>query len=162
MPAVRAIRLMVKEGRAQAAVSAGNTGALMAISKFVLKTLPGIDRPAIASILPTVKGHTYVLDLGANVDCTSEHLFQFGLMNDAPVTVSAFTCEVIAERALFVAGEGYAAPDQPFDRPPAVLDHETGGIRVTQAGAGDQGVAQMSLDRILAVKYCRHTALRPA
>lgn len=71
---------LVKDGRAQAAVSAGNTGALMAISKFVLKTLPGIDRPAIASILPTVKGHTYVLDLGANVDCTSEHLFQFGLM----------------------------------------------------------------------------------
>ncbi|WP_374335247.1 phosphate acyltransferase PlsX [Methyloversatilis sp.] len=71
---------LVKEGRAQAAVSAGNTGALMAISKFVLKTLPGIDRPAIASILPTVKGHAYVLDLGANVDCTSEHLFQFGLM----------------------------------------------------------------------------------
>ncbi|EGK72792.1 MAG: phosphate acyltransferase PlsX [Methyloversatilis sp.] len=71
---------LVKEGRAQAAVSAGNTGALMAISKFVLKMLPGIDRPAIASILPTVKGHTYVLDLGANVDCTSEHLYQFGLM----------------------------------------------------------------------------------
>ncbi|MBU0600831.1 MAG: phosphate acyltransferase PlsX [Gammaproteobacteria bacterium] len=71
---------LVKEGRAQAAVSAGNTGALMAISKFVLKTLPGIDRPAIASILPTMKGHTYVLDLGANVDCTAEHLFQFGLM----------------------------------------------------------------------------------
>ena len=71
---------LVKEGRAQAAVSAGNTGALMAISKFVLKKLPGIDRAAIASILPTVKGHTYVLDLGANVDCTSEHLFQFGLM----------------------------------------------------------------------------------
>jgi phosphate acyltransferase len=71
---------LVKDGRAQAAVSAGNTGALMAISKFVLKTLPGIDRPAIASILPTMKGHTYVLDLGANVDCTAEHLFQFGLM----------------------------------------------------------------------------------
>ena len=71
---------LVREGRAQAAVSAGNTGALMAISKFVLKTLPGIDRPAIASILPTMKGHTYVLDLGANVDCTAEHLFQFGLM----------------------------------------------------------------------------------
>lgn len=71
---------LVKSGRVQAAVSAGNTGALMAIAKFVLKTLPGIDRPAIASILPTMKGHTYVLDLGANVDCTSEHLFQFGLM----------------------------------------------------------------------------------
>lgn len=71
---------LVKSGRVQAAVSAGNTGALMAIAKFILKTLPGIDRPAIASILPTMKGHTYVLDLGANVDCTSEHLFQFGLM----------------------------------------------------------------------------------
>ena len=64
---------LVKSGDAQAAVSAGNTGALMAISRFVLKTLPGIDRPAIASILPTIKGHCHVLDLGANVDCTAEH-----------------------------------------------------------------------------------------
>lgn len=71
---------LVKSGEAQAAVSAGNTGALMAISRFVLKTLPGIDRPAIASILPTVKGHTYMLDLGANVDCTADHLLQFGIM----------------------------------------------------------------------------------
>ncbi len=71
---------LVKEGEAVACVSAGNTGALMAISRFVLKTLPGIDRPAIASILPTLRGHTYVLDLGANVDCTAEHLLQFGIM----------------------------------------------------------------------------------
>jgi glycerol-3-phosphate acyltransferase PlsX len=71
---------LLKDGQAQACVSAGNTGALMAISRFVLKTLPGIDRPAIASILPTLKGHTYVLDLGANVDCTAEHLLQFGIM----------------------------------------------------------------------------------
>lgn len=71
---------LVKNGSAHAAVSAGNTGALMAISKFVLKTLPGIDRPAIATILPTLKGHTYVLDLGANVDCSAEHLLQFGIM----------------------------------------------------------------------------------
>ena len=71
---------LVKEGRAQAALSAGNTGALMAISRFVLKTLPGIDRPAIATILPTMRGHTYVLDLGANVDCAPEHLLQFGIM----------------------------------------------------------------------------------
>lgn len=71
---------LLKSGRAQAAVSAGNTGALMAISRFVLKTLPGIDRPAIATILPTMKGHTYVLDLGANVDCAPEHLLQFGVM----------------------------------------------------------------------------------
>lgn len=71
---------LVKSGEAHAAVSAGNTGALMAISRFVLKTLPGIDRPAIATILPSIKGRTYVLDLGANVDCTAEHLLQFGIM----------------------------------------------------------------------------------
>lgn len=71
---------LVKSGEAQAAVSAGNTGALMAIARFVLKTLPGIDRPAIASILPSMRGKTYVLDLGANVDCTAEHLLQFGIM----------------------------------------------------------------------------------
>jgi glycerol-3-phosphate acyltransferase PlsX len=71
---------LVKDGNASACVSAGNTGALMAIARFVLKTLPGIDRPAICSALPTTKGHTYVLDLGANVDCTPEHLLQFGIM----------------------------------------------------------------------------------
>ncbi len=71
---------MVKSGEANACVSAGNTGALMAISHFVLKTLPGIDRPAIAGILPTMKGEVYVLDLGANVNCTSEHLLQFAIM----------------------------------------------------------------------------------
>jgi glycerol-3-phosphate acyltransferase PlsX len=72
---------LVKSGAAHACVSAGNTGALMAISRFVLKTLPGIDRPAIATVLPNVRGgHTYVLDLGANVDCTAEHLLQFGIM----------------------------------------------------------------------------------
>jgi len=71
---------LVKNGAADACVSAGNTGALMAISRFVLKTLPGIDRPAIASVLPTMKGRTYMLDLGANVDCTPEHLLQFAVM----------------------------------------------------------------------------------
>ncbi|TIC82277.1 phosphate acyltransferase PlsX [Crenobacter intestini] len=70
----------VKEGRAQACVSAGNTGALMATARFVLKTLPGIDRPAIAKLMPTVKGTSCVLDLGANVDCTPEQLLQFGIM----------------------------------------------------------------------------------
>lgn len=71
---------LVKQGEAHAAVSAGNTGALMAISRFVLKTLPGIDRPAICTVLPTLKGQAYVLDLGANVDCTAEHLLQFAIM----------------------------------------------------------------------------------
>jgi glycerol-3-phosphate acyltransferase PlsX len=71
---------LIKEGRAQACVSAGNTGALMATSKFVLKTLPGIDRPAICTSLPTMRGHTWMLDLGANIDSTPENIFQFGLM----------------------------------------------------------------------------------
>ena len=71
---------LVKGGQAQAAVSAGNTGALVMISRFALKTFPGIDRPAICFALPTIRGHTYALDLGGNVDCTPEHLFQFGVM----------------------------------------------------------------------------------
>jgi phosphate acyltransferase len=72
---------LVKGGGAQACISAGNTGALMAISRFVLKTLPGIDRPAIAFALPNMRGtYTYMLDLGANVDCTAEILLQFGIM----------------------------------------------------------------------------------
>lgn len=76
----------VKDGQAQAAISAGNTGALMALSRYLLKTLPGIDRPAIATQLPNVKGGaTTVLDLGANVDCTEEHLLQFAVMGSALV-----------------------------------------------------------------------------
>ena len=71
---------LVKEGVAGACVSAGNTGALMAIAKFVLKTIPGIDRPAIIGIVPSLHGHTHVLDLGANVDCSAEHLRQFAIM----------------------------------------------------------------------------------
>ena len=77
---------LVKRGEAQACVSAGNTGALIATSRFVLKTLPGVDRPALAVVLPTMKGHTYVLDLGANVDCSAEQLFQFGVMGAALVS----------------------------------------------------------------------------
>lgn len=71
---------LVKDGTASACVSAGNTGALMATARFVLKTLPGIERPAIVSALPTVKGHSYMLDLGANVDSSAEHLVQFAVM----------------------------------------------------------------------------------
>lgn len=76
----------IKEGAAQAAVSAGNTGALMAIARYVLKTMDGIDRPAIATQLPNAAGGaTTVLDLGANVDCTEDHLLQFAVMGSALV-----------------------------------------------------------------------------
>jgi len=72
----------VAEGCADGVVSAGNTGALMAIAKFVLKMLPGIDRPAIASFFPTRRGESVMLDLGANIECDEENLFQFALMGD--------------------------------------------------------------------------------
>ncbi len=77
---------LVKDQTAQACVSAGNTGALMGIARFVLKTLPGIDRPAIASQLPTHRGVTTVLDLGANVHCSAEQLVQFAAMGSALVS----------------------------------------------------------------------------
>lgn len=78
---------LVKQGQAQACVSAGNTGALMAVSRYLLKTLPGVDRPAICTILPNQKdGPTYMLDLGANVDCEPTHLHQFALMGSALVS----------------------------------------------------------------------------
>lgn len=79
----------IKEGAAQAMVSAGNTGALMAIARYMLKTLEGIDRPAIATQLPNARGGaTTVLDLGANVDCTAEHLLQFAVMGSALVAAN--------------------------------------------------------------------------
>ncbi|MCB1761800.1 MAG: phosphate acyltransferase PlsX [Gammaproteobacteria bacterium] len=71
---------LVKDGIADACVSAGNTGALMATARFVLKMLPHVDRPAIITAIPSMTGRTWVLDLGANVDCTSQHLFQFAVM----------------------------------------------------------------------------------
>src|ERR1700688_2213044 len=73
----------VADGKADCVVSAGNTGALMAMAKFALKTLPGIDRPAIASFFPTMRGESVMLDLGANIECDAENLVQFALMGDA-------------------------------------------------------------------------------
>ncbi len=76
---------LVKSGDAHACISAGNTGALMATARFVLKTLPDIERPAICGILPSMTGRTYMLDLGANVDCTPLQLLQFGIMGSSLV-----------------------------------------------------------------------------
>jgi glycerol-3-phosphate acyltransferase PlsX len=80
---MRAAIEAVHEGRARAAVSSGNTGALMAISKLILKTLPNVNRPAAASLFPTKKGAAVALDLGANLECSAEELFQFAIMGDA-------------------------------------------------------------------------------
>ncbi len=71
---------LLRDGKVQACVSAGNTGALMALSRHVLKTLPGIDRPAMVAAIPTQRGYCQLLDLGANVDCSAEHLLHFALM----------------------------------------------------------------------------------
>lgn len=71
---------LLRAGRVQACVSAGNTGALMALSRYMLKTLPGIDRPAMVTAIPTQNGFCHLLDLGANVDCSAEHLYQFAVM----------------------------------------------------------------------------------
>ncbi len=94
----------VKDGRAQAAVSAGNTGALMALARYLLKTVEGIDRPAIAYPMPNAKGGaTTVLDLGANVDCTAQHLLQFAVMGSA--LVSALSHEESPSVGLLNIGE---------------------------------------------------------
>ncbi len=76
---------LVKDGIADACVSAGNTGALMAIARFVLKTIDGVDRPAIMSSVPTITGHNHMLDLGANIDSKPETLLQFAIMGSIAV-----------------------------------------------------------------------------
>lgn len=78
---------LVKDATAAACVSAGNTGALIAISRYVLSTLAGIERPAITAMVPTLNRHIYMLDLGANVDCKAEHLFQFAVMGSMLASV---------------------------------------------------------------------------
>jgi glycerol-3-phosphate acyltransferase PlsX len=84
---------LVKRGEAHACVSAGNTGALMATARFVLKTLPLVNRPAIITAIPSLQGQTHVLDLGANVDCSAEQLFQFAVMGSELVSaVEGITC----------------------------------------------------------------------
>lgn len=94
---------LVQNGDAVAFLSAGNTGALMAISKYYLKTIEGIDRPAICGALPSLYGHSYLLDMGANVDCQAEHLLQFALM--ASVMVSLLDRKPLPTVALLNNGE---------------------------------------------------------
>ena len=94
---------LVKEGRAQACVSAGNTGALMLLSRSILRTHPGVDRPAIVKLIPSLTNRCYVLDLGANVDCSAEHLCQFAMMGSA--LVEALEGKALPRVALLNVGE---------------------------------------------------------
>lgn len=118
---------LVKEGRAQACVSAGNTGALMAVSRYVLKTIPGVDRPAICTLIPNQKNAaTYMLDLGANVDCEPQHLHQFALMGSA--LVSALEDKVSPTVGLLNIGEEDIKGNDVVKQTAVLLraDHEKG------------------------------------
>ena len=90
---------LVKEGRAQACVSAGNTGALMGLAKLLLKPLEGIERPALVTVLPhQQKGKTVVLDLGANVDCDSTMLVQFAMKRWWKFLILAWRCSILVKK----------------------------------------------------------------
>lgn len=118
---------LVKDGLAQACVSAGNTGALMAVSRYVLKTIPGVDRPAICTLIPNQKNAaTYMLDLGANVDCEPQHLHQFALMGSA--LVSALEGKARPTVGLLNIGEEDIKGNEVVKRTAVLLraDHEKG------------------------------------
>lgn len=118
---------LVKDGKAQACVSAGNTGALMAVSRYVLKTIPGVDRPAICTLIPNQKdAPTYMLDLGANVDCEPQHLNQFALMGSA--LVSALEGKARPTVGLLNIGEEDIKGNDVVKQTAALLraDHEKG------------------------------------
>jgi glycerol-3-phosphate acyltransferase PlsX len=83
---IRVAMEMVQAGEADAVISAGHTGATLMAAMLILKTLPGLDRPAIATLLPTMRGHSILIDVGANVDCKPQHLYQFGIMGSAYAT----------------------------------------------------------------------------
>jgi glycerol-3-phosphate acyltransferase PlsX len=130
----------VAAGEADGIVSAGNTGALMAMAKFVLKTLPGVDRPAIASAFPTIRGRSVMLDLGANVECSAENLIQFAVMGEV------FARKVLGLEqpsvAILNVGEEQLKGNQAVKKAAEVLQHSDlamrfhGFVEGTDIGAG--------------------------
>jgi len=146
---------LVKSGEAEACVSAGNTGALMATARFVLKTLPGIDRPAIMTAVPTTTGHSYMLDLGANSDCTSEHLFQFAVMG----SVVASQIENITEpriALLNIGAEEIKGNDTVRQAATLLMDS---GLNYVGFVEGD-GIAQQKADVIVCDGFSGNVALK--
>lgn len=115
---------LVKEGRAKACVSAGNTGALMATARFVLKTLPGIDRPALINPIPSEKGAIYMLDLGANVDCQADHLLQFAVMGS--VLVQAVDDQISPKVGLLNIGSEAIKGSEQVKRAAQLLENAQG------------------------------------
>ena len=126
---------LVHEGQAEACVSAGNTGALMAIARFVLKMLPGVDRPAIVYSLPSMKGHVHVLDLGANVDCEAKDLFQFAVMGS--VLASAVDNNVNPKVGLLNVGSEAIKGSEQVKRAAELLINNSLGINYIGFVEGD-------------------------
>jgi glycerol-3-phosphate acyltransferase PlsX len=148
---------MVKESLANAAVSAGNTGALMATARFVLKTLPGIDRPAIISTFPTAikNKNMRMLDLGANVDCTAEHLFQFAVMGS--VLASALDSIATPKVCLLNIGEEDIKGNDQVKETAVLLSHSP--INYCGYIEGDQ-IYQGDIDVIVADGFVGNVALK--
>ena len=149
----------VRDGTAQAAVSAGNTGALMAISKFLLRTSPGIDRPAIASFFPTMRGESVMLDLGANVDCNSRNLVQFAVMGAA----FARTCLGLLKPtvALLNIGTEEVKGNEAIKGAHALLKEATGPFEFTGYIEGN-GIGAGEADVIVADGFAGNIALKTA
>lgn len=148
---------MVKSGQAQAAVSAGNTGALMATAKFVLKTLPGIDRPAICAPMPAASGRPYLLDLGANSECGPEQLLQFAVMGAA---LASEMQGIAAPRvALLNIGEEEIKGNETIKAASALL--QSSGLNYIGYVEGD-GIFRGEADVIVADGFVGNIALKSA
>ena len=146
---------LVKEGSAQACVSAGNTGALMATARFVLKTLTGIDRPAIISALPTIRGHSHVLDLGANVDSSAEHLYQFAVMGS--VLTSALDNQASPTVGLLNIGEEAIKGNEQVKEAARLL--ERSGLNYTGYVEGDD-IFKGTVDVVVCDGFVGNVALK--
>ena len=148
---------LVKAGQAQAAVSAGNTGALMATSRFVLKMLPGIERPAIITAIPSMHGHTHVLDLGANTECTAEQLFQFAVMGSALAT--ALDGDEKPRVALLNIGEEEIKGNDTIKRAAAMI--AASGLNYVGFIEGD-GIFLQDVDVVVCDGFAGNVALKSA
>lgn len=147
---------MVKAGEADACVSAGNTGALMATARFVLKTIPGIDRPAIISALPAVDGRTWMLDLGANIDSDADHLLQFAVMGSELVTaVEGIDAPTVG---LLNIGEEEIKGIESVKQAHALLLNS--GLKYTGYAEGDDIYLKEGLDIVVADGFIGNVALK--
>ena len=149
---------LVKDGHADACVSAGNTGALMATARYVLKTLPGIDRPAIITTIPSIGGYTRMLDLGANVDCSAEHLFQFAVMGS--VLTEAIDGIARPRVGLLNIGEEEIKGNDQVKQAARILSQQTGLNYIGYVEA--DGIYQGEVDVVVCDGFVGNVALKSA